>query len=121
MKAYLLGGALLVCLAETAEARTCHVPGFGGIDNSVSVGYMTVKSGTACAVARTGGGTTATRTSRIVSPPRFGRVAVGPIGVRYVPRPGYVGPDSFAFQNQGENRFGQVTVRTIQMQVNVVP
>lgn len=121
MKTYLLGGALLFCLADAAEARNCHVPGFGGIDNSVSVGYMTVKSGTPCAVIRTGGGTTATTTSRIVSPPRFGRVAIGPIGVRYISRPGYVGPDAFAFQNQGQNRFGQYTARTIQIQVNVVP
>lgn len=121
MKAYLLGGALLVCLANTAQARTCHVPGFGGIDNSVSVGYMTVKSGTPCAVVRTGGGTAATTATRIVSPPRFGRVGVGSFGVRYISRPGYVGPDAFAFQNQGQNRFGQHTVRTIQIQVNVVP
>ena len=121
MKAYVLGGALLCCVATTAQAQYCHVPGFNPVDNGVAVGHMTVKSGRLCGVARIGGDGGAIRSTRIVSRPRAGRVGVTPVAVRYVPNPGYVGPDMFAFQNYGQNRFGQPTVRTIQVQVNVIP
>ena len=121
MKASLSSGALLCCLSTAVQAKNCHVPGFRGVDNGMAVGYMTVKSGTVCGVARLGGDGMRVLATRIVGSPRAGRVGLTPTAVRYVPRPGYVGPDTFAFQNQGQNRFGQATVRTIQVQVNVVP
>ncbi len=121
MKAFVLGGAFLFCVATGAEAQYCHVPGFNAVDNGMAVGYMTVKSGRLCGVATLGGDGVMVRSMRIVSPPRAGRIGLTPIAVRYMPRPGYVGPDSFAFQMYGRNRFGQPTVRTVQMQVNVIP
>jgi hypothetical protein len=121
MKAYLLGGALLCCAGTNSHAQYCHVPGFNAVDNGVAVGYMTVKSGRLCGVARLGGDGGAIASTRIVSPPRAGRVGLTPVAVRYMPAPGYIGPDSFAFQNHGRDRFGQPTVRTIQVRVTVVP
>jgi hypothetical protein len=120
MKAYLLGGAFLFCLATGAQAQNCQVPYFSGVDNQSTVGHMIVRSGRLCGVARLNS-SAAIFNTRIVSPPRFGRAGVAGASVRYMSRPGYVGPDAFVFQNQGRDRWGQPMFRTVQVQVNVVP
>jgi hypothetical protein len=121
MRAFVVGCAFLCCAATAAQARDCVVPGFNGVDNGTAVGQMVVRTGRFCGVSRLGGDGVMIRSTRIVSPPRAGRVGLTSTAITYRPRPGYVGPDMFAFQNQGRNRFGQPTVRTIQVQVNVVP
>jgi hypothetical protein len=121
MKAYVFAGVFFCCSVTTAQAQNCYVPGFSGVDNSTAIGYMTVKAGKICGVTRIGGDGMMVTGTRIVGRPRAGKVGLTPTAIRYMPQPGYVGPDAFTFQNQGRNRFGQATVRTIRMQVNVVP
>src|SRR5919112_864404 len=101
MRTFVVGCAFLCCALPSAEARDCVVPGFNGVDNGTAVGHMTVRAGRRCAVSRLGGDGVMIRSTRIVSPPRAGRVGLTPTAVTYRPMPGYVGADVFAFQNQG--------------------
>jgi hypothetical protein len=120
MKSYLLGCAVLLCAATTAHAQTCHVPPFRALDNQAFNGYMTVKSGARCAVVRQNSSAAITST-RIISPPGYGTASVRGAHIVYASRRGYVGPDRFTFQGSGSGRYGAPVVRTVNVQVNVVP
>ena len=119
LKAYLLAGAGLCCLATAAQAQNCFAHGFGVVDNGI--GTLTVRSGRICGLGRESGSLMAIRGNRIISQPRFGRAGVTTRAIVYMARAGYVGPDGFAFQTVGRNRWGQPVVQTVQVQVNVTP
>ena len=120
MKPYLLGGAFLVCLATSAEAQNCHVPTFRALDNQTFDGHMTVKSGTRCSIARQNSSAAIT-SMRIISPPAHGAASTGGAHIFYASRRGYAGPDRFTFQGSGTDRYGRPVVRTVNVNVNVVP
>jgi hypothetical protein len=122
MKQYLLGGAFLVCLAAAAEAQsqTCHVPVFRALDNQTFDGHMRVKSGARCGIARRDSSAAITST-RIISPPAYGRASVHGARIVYFSRRGYVGADRFTFQGSGTSRYGTPVVRTVNVNVTVVP
>ena len=120
MKAYLLGSAFLFCLATGAQAQNCHVPFFRALDNQTFDGHMTVKSGTRCSIARQNSSAAIT-TTRIVSPPAYGAASTRGAHIFYMSRPGYRGPDRFTFQGSGLDRYGRPVVRTVNVNVQVVP
>ena len=120
-KACFLAGAVLCCLTTGAQAQNCFARGFGVVDNGVGTGTMTVRSGRICGLGRESGSLMAVRGNRIISQPSFGRAGVTTRAILYQARAGYVGPDSFAFQTVGRNRWGQPVVQTVQVQVNVTP
>ena len=119
MKSYLLGCAVFLCAAATAQAQTCHVPTFRALDNQAFSGQMTVKSGTRCSIVRQNSSAAITST-RIIAPPAYGTAGVRGAHIVYASRRGYVGPDRFTFQGSGTDRYGAPVVRTVTVQVNVV-
>ncbi len=81
---------------------------------------MTVKSGTRCSIVRQNSSAAITAT-RIVSPPAYGAASTRGAHIIYVSRPGYVGSDRFTFQGTGTDRCGSPVVRTVNVNVRVVP
>jgi len=120
MKTYLLGCAVVLCAATAVQAQTCHVPAFRALDNQTFNGHMTVKSGARCSIVRQNSSAAITST-RIINPPGYGNVAVRGAHIIYTSRRGYVGQDRFTFQGSGTGRYGAPVVRTVSVQVNVVP
>ena len=120
MKPYCLGGAFLLGLATHAQAQTCQVPFFPALDNQTFEGHMTVKSGTRCSIARQNSSAAITTTT-IVSPPAHGAASTRGAHIFYDSRRGYTGPDRFTFQGSGQDRYGRPVVRTVNVNVSVVP
>jgi hypothetical protein len=120
MKSHLLGGALFVCLVMSAQAQSCNVPFFRALDNQTFDGHMTVKSGMRCSIVRQNSSAAIT-TTRIVSPPAYGAASTRGAHIIYASRRGYTGPDRFTFQGSGMDRYGKPVVRTVNVNVSVVP
>jgi hypothetical protein len=123
LKAGVLAGLFLATAVgpSGAQLQYCNVPGFNAVDTGLAVGYMTVKAGRVCGVARLGGDGDAITDTKIITQPRSGRLSLTSVAVRYTPTPGYVGADSFAFEVSGRDRFGRPTARQVQMHVKVTP
>ena len=119
MKSYLLAAALC-CLSVSAQAQNCHVPYIRTLENQTVDGYMTVKAGKRCSIVlRNSSGPV--QTTRIIGGPSAGVATARGMRITYVPRPGYTGSDRFAYARAGQDRYGRPTVRTVNVNVSVVP
>jgi hypothetical protein len=119
MKASILAAALC-CLSATAQAQNCHVPLIRTLDNQAVDGHMTVKAGKSCSIQlRFSSG--AVETTRLVSRPAVGAARVSGTRITYVPRSGYTGSDRFTYARAGQDRYGRPSVKTVNVNVTVVP
>ena len=119
MRMFVLAG-VFCCLAMTAQAQNCHVPLIQTYDNQTVDGSMTVKAGTRCFIWLSSSmGPVATTT--IVSPPSAGSATVSGMRITYVPRKGYTGPDRFTYSRTGQDRYARRSVKTVNVNVRVIP
>ena len=108
------------CFAATAQAQNCSVPLIRTLDNQAVDGYMTVKAGKRCSILlRNSSGTV--ETTSLVRGPSAGSATAAGTRVTYVPRSGYTGPDRFTYSRGGQDRYGRPSVKTVNVNVTVVP
>ena len=119
MRVFVLAGAF--CLfAAAAQAQTCRVPTIRTFDNQAVEGQMTVKAGKRCNISlRNSMG--AVEATRIVNRPAAGTATVSGTRVTYVPKAGYTGPDRFTYARTGQDRYGRASVKTVNVNVQVIP
>ena len=87
-------------MAFATEALACF-PGVQTFDGQTVDGYMTVKQGNGCVINFNSLGPT--EGVQIVQRPKNGTVDVGSIGrLRYRPKQGYVGSDTFTYTRHGK-------------------
>ena len=125
MTAYrgMLGGALVLAgmgLAGAAQAACKGAPYY--IPGSISEveSSLMVKAGTGC-VFGVSGVPGAVNEVKIVQTPKNGRAAVQNLRAVYVAKPGYQGPDEFAYTFIGTDGFGGPMRVTIKHKITVVP
>ena len=85
-----------------------------------TVGEMTVKAGKGCGMT-VGGITGAINQTVITQMPKFGRAGVRGSTAIYVAKPGYQGPDEFAYAYIGTDQYGGPMRVTIRRKITVVP
>ena len=119
MKLFITAG-VFCCVSVAAQAQNCHVPYIRTLENQTVDGHMTVKAGKRCSIVlRNSMGPV--QTTRITGGPSAGVATVRGMRVTYVPRSGYTGSDRFAYARAGQDRYGRPTVRTVNVNVSVVP
>jgi hypothetical protein len=119
MRVIVIAGAFC-CTAFSAQAQTCSVPLIRTLDNQAVDGYMTVKAGKRCSIVlRHSSGTV--ETTSLVRAPSAGAATASGTRVTYMPRSGYTGPDRFTYSRGGQDRFGRPSVKTVNVNVTVVP
>src|ERR1041384_1000301 len=103
---------LLLMGAGVAEASACSFVNFRFFFGTDSETDMTVRSGQPCSMPLITGGRASYSGIRISRPARGGMARADSSGVTYQSRPGYKGPDSFAFTVSGTtpHRTGSTTV-----------
>jgi hypothetical protein len=114
-------GAALAFVLSCEPAVACSVPYIRTFAGHTVAGAMTVKSGKPCSIAL--------RHSRgpmhgatIVQQSNSGAASVGSAGrIVYRSRAGYAGQDSFTYSRQGRDTQDRSVVRTVRMQVTVIP
>jgi len=114
-------GLILALLAgsATSAAAECSVAPWRFMFGQGTSANMTVSSGAPCSltIAWTGGATSI-QGVRISASPGNGSASAGSTRVTYRSKPGYRGPDSFAFAISGRNNAGP-GIATVQVSVNV--
>ena len=112
--------SVFCCVSVAAQAQNCHVPYIRTLENQTVDGYMTVKAGKRCSIVlRNSSGPV--ETTRITGGPSAGVATARGTRVTYIARSGYTGPDRFAYARTGQDRYGRSTVRTVNVNVRVVP
>jgi hypothetical protein len=104
-----------------AHAQNCSGPPITfNSEITELTGDLTVKSGQGCRFGLNGieG---AIQETVIVQKPRFGSAGVQGLNPYYVAKPGYKGPDEFAYSFIGTNQYGGPMRITIRRRVTVVP
>ena len=81
---------------------------------------MTVRAGKTCSIRLLNSPGPVQRTS-LVSGPAAGAAKVSGTSITYVPRSGYTGPDRFTYARGGEDRYGRPSVKTVTVNVSVIP
>ncbi len=115
----LLSGAMIAQSAATSSL--CFVPSIKLIAGVTMPGYMYVKAGKSCAIVPNNsfGGTSGVQISER---PAHGSLEYYKLGVRYTPRPGYVGRDSFGYIRHGlDGRTGRPVTFPVMVEVTVQP
>jgi hypothetical protein len=104
--------ALFLTSASLGEASACNFVNFRFFFGTDSDTDMTVRSGQPCSMPLITGGRASYSGIRISRQARGGTARADSSGVTYQSRPGYKGPDSFAFTVSGTNphRTGSTTV-----------
>jgi hypothetical protein len=119
MRVFVLAGAFCF-IAATAEAQNCRVPTIRTFDNQTVDGRMTVKAGKRCTIfLRSSMGPV--ETTSIVGQPAAGSVTVRGTRVTYVPKAGYTGSDRFTYARTGQDRYGRRSVKTVNVNVQIIP
>jgi hypothetical protein len=113
----LLAGAALALAGTAAQAQNC-VGGTVFISGDVSEveGELIVKAGKGCVFGLDG-----IPGSIISQKPKVGRADVQNLRPSYAAKPGYQGPDEFAYTFIGTGRYGGPMRVTIKRRVTVVP
>ena len=103
---------LLLTSAGVAEASACNFVNFRFFFGTDSDTDMTVRSGQPCSMPLITGGRASYSGIVISRPARGGTARADSSGVTYQSRPGFKGPDSFAFTVSGTTPFrtGSTTV-----------
>lgn len=113
-------GLLLTCPVAEA-APNCSVPRIATLHNQTVTGYMTVKRGKSCSIVM-GSSRGPTSGASIEKRPAHGSVQIrGANAIVYRPQAGYVGKDAFTYARRGLDTQNNVSVRTVQVDVTVVP
>jgi hypothetical protein len=115
--------AALACglWAGTASAQDCSGPPVSFNGEIVEIeGELTVKSGKGCAFG-INGIPGALKETVISQKPRIGRAGVEGLKPYYVAKPGYQGPDEFAYTFIGMSQYGGPMRITIKRKITVVP
>jgi hypothetical protein len=114
------GFLVVVGALNTAQAQ-CLVPptSFNGMAAEVE-GTMTVTSGKGCRFGLNGipG---AIKEAAIIQQPKIGRAGVQGLNPYYIAKPGYTGPDEFAYMFTGTDQYGGPMRVVIKRKVTVVP
>ncbi len=105
---------------QAAAQTNCHVPNFNVIHNGTVTGYMYVKPGRTCSVMLTNslGGV---KSVEVTKKPSNGSLELRVFGLRYIPRQGFVGKDTFSFRDHALDRYGNPVTHDIVMEVTVSP
>ncbi len=125
MKAYILfvTGIASACLFARSEAQAQNCSGaptyFTGEIAEVE-SQTTVKSGKGCFFSISGIPGAINETV-ISQKPRMGRAGVEGLKPYYIARPGYQGPDEFAYTFIGTGQYGGSMRVTIKRKITVVP
>jgi hypothetical protein len=103
---------LLLTGVGIAEASACNFVNFRFFFGTDSETDMTARSGESCSMPLITGGRASYSGIRISRPARGGTARADSSGVTYQSRPGFRGPDSFAFTVSGTTPFrtGSTTV-----------
>jgi hypothetical protein len=115
-----LGSAIVLLLALSAEAAACGGPGIYPADNQTVDTTMQARSGEQCRL-RFHSSAGPLNGFSIVQRPSHGTASIGPLNVVYRARPGYVGSDSFIYERSGRTALGAATVRKVRVAVTVTP
>jgi hypothetical protein len=103
---------LLFLSLGVAEASACSFVNFRFFFGTNSETDMTVRSGQPCSIPLVTGGRASYSSMVISRPARNGTAHTTSSGATYQSRPGYKGPDSFAFTASGTtpHRTGSTTI-----------
>jgi hypothetical protein len=115
--------SIVGCLIFGAEAKAqnCSAdPVYFSGDLAEVEGPMTVKAGKGCFFNLNGIPGAVTETV-ISQKPRTGRAGIDGLKPYYVAKPGYQGPDEFAYTFIGTGRYGGPMRVTIKRKITVVP
>lgn len=112
---------LLATSSFSHAAPNCDVPFIKAVSGVTMPGYMFVKSGHSCSVMLSNSSGPVQKVE-ILKHPSNGTLEERSIGLRYTPRKGFVGKDSFSFQDHSlDARNNAPVVRGIAMEVTVQP
>jgi hypothetical protein len=107
--------------AGSALAQDCSGPPVYFNGEIVEVeGELTVKAGKGCAFS-INGIPGALKETVISQKPKIGRAGVDGLKPYYMAKPGYQGPDEFAYTFVGMNQYGGPMRITIKRKITVVP
>ena len=110
----------LLAVAEPAMARCSASSVFIHSSRFKGVGELSVKAGSGCRfnINNIPG---AVQETKIVQQPKFGRARVDNLTPSYAAKPGYSGPDEFAYAFLGMDQYGGPMNVVIKWKVTVVP
>lgn len=105
---------------NVAMAQCTMPPLYFNGDSAELEGPMTVSAGKGCRFGLNGipG---AIEEAKIIQQPKIGRAGVQGLNPYYIAKPGYKGPDEFAYVFTGTNRFGGPMRILIKRKITVVP
>ncbi|MBM6593392.1 hypothetical protein [Microvirga pudoricolor] len=118
-----VAGAMLILacsLSEAANAACTSSPVFFSGPLSETEGAITVNAGTACRF-NPNGIPGAVREVKILQAPKVGRAKVENLSVYYAAKPGYSGPDEFAYAYIGTDQYGGPMNVVVRRKATVVP
>ncbi len=118
-----IAGALffLAATISSSSAANCLVPNIHLIPDVTVTGYMYVKSGKRCSIVpdNSPGGTQGVD---ITQRPSNGTLELYRLGVRYTPRPDFVGKDSFGYLRHSiDHRTNRPITHPVMIEVTVEP
>jgi hypothetical protein len=110
-----------LAFGSNAQAQNCSgTPVYFSGDISEVEGPMTVKAGKGCFFNISGIPGALTETV-ISQKPKVGQAGVENLKPYYIAKPGYQGPDEFAYTFIGQGRYGGPMRVTIKRKITVVP
>ena len=109
-----------VGVSGAAQAACSGPPSYFRGANVEMEAEITVKAGTGCRFTLNGIEGAITE-ARIVQNPKVGRAGVEGLHPYYVAKPGYQGPDEFAYVIMGTDQYGGPMRITLKRKVTVVP
>ncbi|MBJ6124091.1 hypothetical protein [Microvirga splendida] len=119
----LVAASIIGCVAFASDALAQNCSGapvyFTGEISEVE-GPLTVKAGKGCLFGLDGIPGALTETV-ISQKPKIGRAGVEGLKPYYLAKPGYQGPDEFAYTFIGQGRYGGPMRVTIRRKITVVP
>lgn len=119
----LAAASIIGCLAfgAVAQAQNCSgAPVYFNGENTEVEGEMTVKAGKGCYFNISGIPGALTETV-ISQKPKIGRAGVEGLKPYYLAKPGYQGPDEFAYTFIGQGQYGGPMRVTIRRKITVIP
>ena len=112
----------LILMGASAQGQTknCEVPRFFTADNQAVEARMIVKTGKRCSVRMSvslGG----VSDPQVLKTPKSGMATVGAYDIIYTPKKDFVGADEFTYARHNIDRYGNKSLRTVNMKVEVRP
>jgi hypothetical protein len=121
IKTIIAFSVLIAASSLSQAAPNCYVPFVKVVSGVTMPGYMFVTTGHSCSILLEHSAGPVQRVE-ILKQPSNGTLEQRTIGLRYTPRKGFVGKDSFSFQDHSlDARNNQPVVRGIAMEVTVNP